>query len=77
MKTFLQIFVLACAVSDFAQSPTGEIRVAGEHRMTNGESPDLARQLAVAETWPANWLSPKRHGRRCRKRSLVSRVSLK
>src|SRR5437773_5212328 len=55
MKIFLQTFVLTCAVSAFAQSPTVEIRVTGEHRMAGGETLQSSKEFALADATRKAW----------------------
>ena len=49
MKTFPWILVLTLASSAFAQAPATEFRVTGEHTVANGDSPDVAKQLALVD----------------------------
>jgi tetratricopeptide (TPR) repeat protein len=49
MKTLLRVVVFTYAVSAFAQSPPVEIRVTGEYLIANGETAELAKQLAIVD----------------------------
>lgn len=55
MKIFVQTLCLISAVSIFAQSPSADIRVTGEHRMLSGDTPQSARQFALADAMHKAW----------------------
>jgi tetratricopeptide (TPR) repeat protein len=49
MKFAASLFLLFTASSAYAQSPAVEIRATGEHRLAPNETPDTARELALAD----------------------------
>ena len=49
MKLTACLFLLITATSAFAQSPAIDIQVTGEHRIAPNETPDTARELALAD----------------------------
>lgn len=55
MKILAGLLVLGCATSGYAQSSVISIDVSGEHRMTNGDTPDTARQLARVDAERRAW----------------------
>lgn len=55
MKILAGLLVLGFATCASAQSPLIAIDVTGEHRMTNGDTPDSARQLARVDAQRRAW----------------------
>ena len=56
MKAFVCLLAVACAASAHAQPSIVEIRVTGEHRMANGDTPDSSARLALADARRRAWL---------------------
>jgi tetratricopeptide (TPR) repeat protein len=49
------LFLMLCAGPGLAQSPPADIRVTGEHPLASGDTPELARQLALADARHQVW----------------------
>jgi tetratricopeptide (TPR) repeat protein len=55
VRTLAWLFVMLCAGPGLAQTPPADIRVTGEHPLAGGDTPELARQLALLDARHKVW----------------------